>query len=70
MENGVRTATLWRAVLGVEKTVIESVEYDEEVEAVIASAARRAMTAGKADVGGGAWTWAPSRFGSRPMLRA
>ena len=37
MENGVRTATLWRAVLGVEKTVIESVEYDEEVEAVIAS---------------------------------
>ncbi|GAB6987829.1 hypothetical protein JCM10369A_43580 [Nocardioides pyridinolyticus] len=30
-----RNASLWRALLGVEKTVIEDVEYDEDVEFVI-----------------------------------
>ena len=30
-----RNATLWRALLGVEKTVIESVEYDEDEEFLV-----------------------------------
>jgi len=34
--NGVRTARLWRRLLGVEQTVIESVEFDEDDEAVVA----------------------------------
>jgi transposase len=33
----VRNATLWRALLGVEKTVIESIEYDEDAGEVVAS---------------------------------
>lgn len=32
-----RSATLWRALLGVEKTVIESIEFDEDQGVVIAS---------------------------------
>lgn len=31
-----RNASLWRALLGVEKTVIEDVEFDEEAEVVVA----------------------------------
>lgn len=31
-----RNATLWRALLGVEKTVIESVEYDEDEQVLLA----------------------------------
>src|SRR5690606_35060754 len=34
-ENGVRNASLWRALLGVEKSVIEEVEYDEDAEIVV-----------------------------------
>jgi transposase len=32
----VRNASLWRALLGVENTVIEDIEYDEEAEVVVA----------------------------------
>jgi transposase len=32
----VQNATLWRALLGVEKTVVESVDYDEDVSEVVA----------------------------------
>lgn len=32
-----REISLWRAVLGVEKTVIEDVEFDEDAEAVVVS---------------------------------
>ena len=35
-ENGVRDVSLWRALLGVEKTVIESVEFDQDGAVVIA----------------------------------
>src|SRR5665811_2240231 len=35
-ENGVRDVSLWRALLGVEKTVIELVELDEESELLVA----------------------------------
>ena len=34
--NGVQNATLWRALLGVEKTVIEGVEYDEDEGVLLA----------------------------------
>ena len=41
-----RNATLWRALLGVEKTVIESVEYDEDEEflVVVVRSTRRASS--------------------------
>ena len=41
-----RNATLWRALLGVEKTVIESVEYDEDEEflVVVVRPTRRASS--------------------------
>jgi transposase len=35
-ENGVRNARVWRALLGVEKTVIERVEFDEDSELLVA----------------------------------
>ena len=40
-----QNATLWRALLGVEKTVIESVEYDED-EQVLVAAVRPTRRAG------------------------
>jgi transposase len=36
VENGVQNATLWRALLGVEKTVVEGIEYDEDEQVLIA----------------------------------
>jgi len=40
----VRDVSLWRALLGVEKTVIERVEFDEDAELLVARvrAVRRA----------------------------
>ena len=35
-ENGVRNASLWRAVLGVENTVVEDVEFDDEAQVLVA----------------------------------
>ena len=35
-ENGVRNASLWRALLGVEKTVVEDIEFDEDAQIVVA----------------------------------
>ena len=35
-----QNATLWRALLGVEKTVIESVEFDEDEQALVVAAVR------------------------------
>jgi len=35
-ENGVRNATLWRALLGVEKTVVEEIEFDEDEQLLVA----------------------------------
>jgi hypothetical protein len=34
--NGVRDVSLWKEVLGIEKTVIESVEYDQEQDLLVA----------------------------------
>ena len=36
-ENGVRNATLWRTLLGVEKTLVESVEFDDAAGLLVAS---------------------------------
>ena len=48
-ENGVRNASLWRALLGVENTVIEAIEFSEVEDIVIAlSLARRAESAAPA----------------------
>ena len=35
-ENGVRDVSLWGALLGVEKTVIERVEFDEDADLLVA----------------------------------
>jgi len=67
----VRDVSLWRALLGVEKTVIERVEFDEDAELLVARvrAVRRvqgrcglcqrpwATTAARVGDGGGRWTW-------------
>jgi hypothetical protein len=34
--NGVRDVSLWKEVLGIEKTVFESVEYDQEQDLLVA----------------------------------
>ncbi len=35
-ENGVRDVSLWGALLGVEKTVIERIEFDEDTDLLVA----------------------------------
>jgi len=45
--NGVRTARLWRGLLGVEQTVIEGVEFDEDDEAVVAHVRPRKRSRGR-----------------------
>ena len=47
-----QNATLWRALLGVEKTVIEGIEFDEDEQFVLASG--RGVGAGGAGGAGGA----------------
>ena len=42
-----RSVTLWRALLGVEKAVIESVEYDEDVGVLVASVRPTRRAAGR-----------------------
>jgi transposase len=69
----VRDVSLWRGVFGVEKTVIERVEFDEDGQVLIAHArptnrqrgrcgiCRRrcpAMTPGLVGGAGEHWTWA------------
>ena len=76
-----QNATLWRAVLGVEKTVVEDVEFDEVEQVLVAHvrprehATRRCVRCrrrcqgydqGEADAGGEGWIWARSRSGWRP----
>jgi len=43
----VQNATLWRALLGVEKTVVESVEYDEDEQVVVACVRPRRAARGR-----------------------
>ena len=72
-----RNASLWRALLGVEKTVVEDVEFDEDEQVLVAHVrprqqARRVaagcagagaggMTRARVGGGGGRWIWARSR---------
>ena len=56
-ENGVRNASLWCALLGVEKTVIEDVEFAEAAEAVIAHVRPRRPAKGRCGVCGGRAPW-------------
>ena len=41
-----RNASLWRALLGVEKTVIEDVEFDEDEQVLVAACAAATRRAG------------------------
>ena len=50
-----QNATLWRALLGVEKTVVEDVEFDENEQVLVAHVRPRQHAAvAAADAGGGA----------------
>lgn len=46
-ENGVREATLWRDLLGVEDTVVQSVEHDQDREVVVARVRPVARVSGR-----------------------
>ena len=76
-----RDVSLWRGLLGVEKTVIERVEFDEDAEMLVAhvrpssGSVAGAGCAGGASLGmtrvrvgdaGGAWIWARSGRCWRP----
>ena len=76
-----RNATLWRALLGVEKTVVEDIEFDEDEQLLVAHVVRGsgargrcgrcgrrspAMTVARGGGGGGRWTWARSRPSWKP----
>ncbi len=50
-ENGVQNATLWRALLGVEKTVVEEVEFDEHEQLLVAHVRRRGRARTRARCG-------------------
>ena len=52
-----RNASLWRALLGVEKTVVEDVEYDEDAEIVIAHVRPRRAGCGRCGVCGQRAAW-------------
>ena len=52
-----RNASLWRALLGVEKTVVEDVEYDEDAEIVIAHVRPRRGGCGRCGVCGQRAAW-------------
>lgn len=47
MENGVQNATLWGALLGVEKTVVENIEFDEDERLLVAQVRLRARARGR-----------------------
>jgi transposase len=50
-ENGVQNATLWRALLGVEKTVVEHIEFDEDEQLLVAHVRPRARAGARACCG-------------------
>ena len=44
-----RNATLWRALLGIEKAVVEDVEFDEDFEVLVAHVRPRKRAGGRCD---------------------
>ena len=56
-ENGVRGVSLWRALLGVEDTVVERVEFDEPGQVVVAHVRPRRAGAGRCGVCGSPAPW-------------
>ena len=52
-----RSASLWRALLGVEKTVIEDVEFDEDTEVVVAHVRPKRDGKGRCGVCGSRAPW-------------
>ena len=79
-----QNASLWRGLLGVEKTVVEDIEFDEDERSWSRMSGRgehaagrcgrcgrrcRATTVARADGGGGRWIWARSGSGWRPTHR-
>jgi transposase len=64
-ENGVRNASLWRALLGVEKTVIEDLEFDEEAEVVVAHVRPTRASKGRCGVCGSRAAWYDQGEGRR-----
>ena len=77
-ENGVRNATLWAVLLGVENVVIEGVEYDEEQRVLVACvrpSRRAASRCGRCqrrapgyDRGEGRRRWRALDLGTIPVL--
>jgi transposase len=61
----VRNASLWRALLGVENTVIEDIEYDEEAEVVVAHVRPRRAGRGRCGVCGVRAPWYDAGGGRR-----
>jgi transposase len=53
----VRNASLWRALLGVEKTVIEDVEFDEGAEVMVVHVRPRRSSRGRCGACGGRAPW-------------
>ncbi|GAB3861211.1 hypothetical protein GCM10028801_25030 [Nocardioides maradonensis] len=56
-ENGVRNASVWRSLLGVENTVIEDVEYDEDAELVVVHVRPRRAGRGRCGACGTRAAW-------------
>ena len=71
-----RDARLWHALFGVEKTIVEAVEFDEDAQVLVGRvrpartaarrcgvcrAALRATTRVREDAAGGRWIWARCR---------
>ncbi len=52
-----RSASLWRALLGVENTVIEEIEFDEEAEIVVAHVRPRRASRGRCGACGARAPW-------------
>ena len=52
-----QNATLWRALLGVEKTVIEDIEFDEDAEVVVAHVRPRRASKGRCGRCGSRASW-------------
>lgn len=64
-----RDASLWRALLGVEKTVVEAIEYDESVDVVVAHVRPTRASLGRCGACGRRARWY-DRGGGRRRWRA